>query len=116
MHRSLLITLPLVSAFFAGCAAPGGLPPSGIEPAPQATAPLAAAPAPDCARLQSDMALATRARDAARDGQDHAWKAVVPVVVVMRYAQAGAEAAAAGDHLRELAAEAGRQGCGGTTE
>jgi len=66
--------------------------------------------------VRSEVALATRARDAAREGQDNAWKAVVPVVVALRYAQASAEAGAAGGHLRELAAEAARQGCGGTTE
>jgi len=116
MHRSLLTALPLVAALLAACASSGVTPPPGVAAAPESAAPLTAASSPGCARLQSDMALATRARDAARDGQDRAWKAVVPVVVALRYAQAGAEAGAASEQLRELAAEAGRQGCGATTE
>jgi len=116
MHRSLLTALPLVAAWLAACATPGGAPSTGMAPTTEATAPPANSASPDCARLQSDMALATRAREAARDGQDNAWKAVIPVVVGLRYAQAHAEAGAASEHLRELAAEAGRQGCAGTTE
>jgi len=85
------------------------------QPGPAAAVPSVAAPAPasihSCNELRDQIAEAGRAKQAAEQAGSDAWKAVVPVAVLARYAKGKKAAADAAERLADLEAAADRRGC-----
>lgn len=88
---------PWLALLVAGCAA-----------APGTSAPIAAA---DCDGLKASLAATEGERRAAVDKQQGAWKAVIPVLVAVRYAQGKTETAQADQRQAELQRELDAHGC-----
>jgi hypothetical protein len=104
-----------IATLMSGCA--GGPPLSTPLSSPLSSlpTPAAAAPAPasiySCNDLRAEIADAERAKHAAQQAGDDAWKAVVPVAVIARYAKGRKAAADAAERLVQLEAAADRRGC-----
>lgn len=78
-----------------------------------ASTPPAPAPAPggDCLQLTTSIASAQDERRAAVEKRDGSWKAVVPFVVLGRYASGSKEVDEADARLGSLTARAAENGC-----
>ena len=95
---------------------PAAAPASPVAQSPRVPAAQpAAAPAPasiySCNELRAEIAEAERAKHAAERAGDDAWKAVVPVAVIARFARGKKAAADAAERLAQLEAAADRRGC-----
>lgn len=95
-----LVVLLAGTTLSAGCA----------SPSPNAPATAVAADT-DCARLETNIARAEESRRAGREMESTAWKAVVPVAVIARYANGKASAGTADRQVEALRAEHGRNNC-----
>jgi hypothetical protein len=75
----------------------------------------AAAPVPasiySCNDLRAEIAEVERAKHAAEQAGDDAWKAVVPLAVIARFAKGKKAAVDAAERLAQLEAAADRRGC-----
>jgi hypothetical protein len=84
---------------------------SGCATSPQ----MAPAPAPaaslDCRTISAEIAAAKETRRAANESGDNAWKAVIPVAVVARFAQGKKTAAEAQERIEQHQAAASRKAC-----
>jgi hypothetical protein len=89
--------LALAAVLLAGCAG-----------TPTNSAPTAAG---DCKVLTASLATTDEERRAALDKQQGAWKAVIPVAVVVRYAKGKADAAEAEQRHADLQRELDARGC-----
>ena len=98
---SLAVASLLATLLAAGCATPA------------ATSPAAAEPAADCSALAAQISAMREAKRVAQEQEQGAWKAVVPFVVMARYAGGKAAAGEADQRLAALDEQSGRQGCGG---
>jgi hypothetical protein len=99
------ITLSIVSLFVftqlaVGCAS-----------TPTATPKTATSIAPDCGQLSTEIASAEADMHAALEKEKGAWKAIVPFVVVARYADGKLAANRSDQQLDVLRAEFARRGC-----
>jgi hypothetical protein len=81
---------------------------AGCAAAPTTSAPVTAG---DCDGLKASLAATEGERRAAIDKQQGAWKAVIPVLVAVRYAQGKAETAQADQRQTELQRELDARGC-----
>lgn len=99
IHRSLAV-IAVAGALAAGCA---GLP-TGNDPR-------MAANSRDCTRINADMAAAQEAQRSAEEKAHGAWKAVIPVAVVAKYATAKFSANGASHERAALEAESVQGGC-----
>lgn len=98
-HRSIVV-ITVASALATGCA---GLPTADVQ--------RTASNSRDCARISADIAATQEAQRNAEERAHGAWKAVIPVAVVAKYATAKYSANGAGKELAELDAERVRRGC-----
>ncbi len=83
----------------------------GCASAPTATTKSANLAAPDCRQLSTEIASAEADKRAALEKEKGAWKAVVPFVVVARYAGGKLAADKSDKQQEKLRAEFARQGC-----
>ena len=84
---------------------------SGCATAPQTASAPAPAASLDCRRISAEIAAAKETQRAANESGDNAWKAVIPVAVVARFAQGKKTAAEAQERIAQLQAAASRKGC-----
>ena len=80
-------------------------------PQPSSSATPAAVRELDCRQLSAEIAAAKEVQRAALDKEENAWKAVIPVAVVARYAQGKKAAGEAQQRIGELQAAAQRKAC-----
>lgn len=92
-----LATLVAFAALAPGCAS---------TPAP----PIAPS-ALDCGQIRAAIADAAKARRAATEKQQDAWKAVIPFAVVARYARGKSAVSEADAQLAQLERQSAKQGC-----
>jgi hypothetical protein len=100
-RRTLLVSSPIATTALAiGCA----------STPTESTAPTQSA-VRDCHQLSAEIAVAEAEKHAALEKEKGAWKAVVPFVVVARYADGKLAANKSDKQLDKLRAEFTRQGC-----
>jgi outer membrane murein-binding lipoprotein Lpp len=98
--RLTLASIVSLGALLASCAS-----------APQAKVAPAAASTRDCSQLSEAIANAEEARRAAEERKQQAWKVVIPIVVIARYAHAKSSIDQADKDLDQLHAEFEPQRC-----
>jgi hypothetical protein len=92
-----------IASLMGGCASNPMANQAGSNPPPATIA--------SCNDLRNAITVAEAARHEAAQRGDNAWKAVVPVAVVARYASSKKAGSDATERLAELQAAADRKGC-----
>jgi len=98
-HLRNAIVVFSAAALLAGCS---GTPSMAGAPA---------SPIDRCSEINGEIERAKDARRLAREQQQAAWKAVIPVAVAVRYASGNSAAGNADGRLRQLRDEFARRGC-----
>jgi hypothetical protein len=98
--RPALVSIVTLGAALAGCAS---APPVKVAPAATSTR--------DCLQLGEAIANAEKARRAAEERKQQAWKVVVPFAVIARYAHAKSSIVQTDKDLDQLHAEFNSQRC-----